>query len=60
MPPGNWFPLMNGFVVHNVTGEIVIWSSSVEHILCLSLDQMRGRTSIDPGRRAIHEDRTPT
>jgi hypothetical protein len=51
---------MNGFVVHNVTGEIVIWSSSVEHILCLSLDQMRGRTSIDPGRRAIHEDRTPT
>jgi len=60
MPPGNWFPLMNGFVVHNVTGEIMTWSSSVEHILCLSLHQMRGHKLIDPGSRAIHEDGTLT
>jgi len=51
---------MNGFVVHNVTGEIMTWSSSVEHILCLSLHQMRGHKSIDPGSRAIHEDGTLT
>ena len=51
--------MTDGFVVHNVTGEIVTCNASAERILGLSLDQMRGRTSIDPRWRAVHEDGTP-
>lgn len=51
--------MTDGFVVHGVTGEIVTCNPSAERILGLSLDQMRGRTSIDPRWRAIHEDGTP-
>ena len=51
--------MTDGFVVHNVTGEIATCNPSAERILGLSLDQMRGRTSIDPRWRAIHEDGSP-
>ena len=38
------------------TGRIASANPAAERILGLSLDQMQGRTSVDPQWRAIHED----
>jgi PAS domain S-box-containing protein len=46
----------DGFVVHNASGGIVTCNPAAERILGLDLDQMRGRTSIDPRWRAVRED----
>jgi diguanylate cyclase (GGDEF)-like protein/PAS domain S-box-containing protein len=48
--------LGQGIVVQDANGQIVDANESAERILGLSLDQMAGRTSMDPGWRAIHED----
>lgn len=48
-----------GIVVHGKNGEIVTHNSSAERILGLSRDQLLGRTSTDPGWKAIRQDGAP-
>jgi len=45
-----------GVVYQNQEGFIISANSAAERILGLTLDQMQGRTSMDPRWRAIHED----
>ena len=45
-----------GAVYQNAEGEIIFANKSAERILGLTIDQMIGRTSIDPCWKAIHED----
>ncbi len=51
--------LSEGVVVQVASGEIVSCNPAAERILGLSRDQLKGRTSVDPGWRAIHEDGSP-
>jgi diguanylate cyclase (GGDEF)-like protein/hemerythrin-like metal-binding protein/PAS domain S-box-containing protein len=46
----------SGIVVQDRTGAIVSANPAAQRILGLSLDQMRGVTSIDPAWQALHED----
>ena len=48
-----------GIVLQQADGQIMAWNKNAEKILGLTSDQMRGRTSIDPRWRAIHEDGSP-
>jgi len=48
--------MAQGVVYQDADGRIISANPAAERILGLSLDQMRGRTSIDPRWRAIHED----
>ncbi len=48
--------LAEGIVMQDKEGKILTSNTSAERILGLTLDQMMGRTSVDPGWRAIHED----
>lgn len=50
--------MAEGIVMHQANGEILFANSAAEHILGLTMDQMMGRTSLDPRWRAIHEDGT--
>ena len=45
-----------GVVYQNADGSITDANPAAERILGLSLDQMQGRTSIDPRWKAIHQD----
>ena len=45
-----------GKIYQNAKGEINDANRSAERILGLTLDQMQGRTSIDPRWKSIHED----
>jgi PAS domain S-box-containing protein len=45
-----------GVVYQDADGKITNANPAAERILGLSLDQMQGRTSIDPRWKAIHED----
>ena len=45
-----------GVVYQDRNGEIIRANPAAERILGLTLDQLQGRTSLDPGWRAIHED----
>ncbi|HSO72386.1 MAG TPA: PAS domain S-box protein, partial [Thermodesulfobacteriota bacterium] len=45
-----------GVVYQDHNGEILRANPAAERILGLTLDQMQGRTSLDPRWRAIHED----
>ncbi|MCP4694699.1 MAG: PAS domain S-box protein, partial [Desulfobacterales bacterium] len=45
-----------GVVHQDAAGAIISANPAAERILGLTLDQMRGRASIDPRWRAIHED----
>jgi PAS domain S-box-containing protein len=49
----------HGIVFQDAQGRILSANPAAERILGLSLAQMQGRTSLDPGWRAIHEDGTP-
>jgi diguanylate cyclase (GGDEF)-like protein/PAS domain S-box-containing protein len=51
--------LAEGIVLQASDGSITETNKSAEQILGLSLDQMMGRTSIDPRWHSIHEDGTP-
>jgi len=51
--------MQEGVVFHDAEGRINACNSSAERILGLSLDQMVGRTSLDPRWRAIYEDGSP-
>ncbi|MFA6120679.1 MAG: PAS domain S-box protein [Sideroxydans sp.] len=48
--------MLHGVVFQNERGEIVAANPMAEKVLGLTLDQMQGRTSIDPRWRSIHED----
>ncbi len=45
-----------GVVYQEANGKIVAANPAALHILGLTLDQVLGRTSLDPRWRAIHED----
>jgi PAS domain S-box-containing protein len=47
---------VQGIVYQNSEGFIVNANPAAQRILGLTLDQMQGRTSLDPGWRAIKED----
>jgi len=48
--------MAQGVVYHDSTGKIVSANPAAQKMLGLTLDQILGRTSIDPRWRAIHED----
>jgi len=48
--------MAQGVVYQSADGKIISANPAAERILGLTLDQMQGRTSIDPRWRAIHED----
>ncbi len=48
--------MAQGAVYQAADGRIISANPAAERILGLSLDQMQGRTSLDPRWRAIHED----
>jgi PAS domain S-box-containing protein len=48
--------MAQGVVFQDVDGRIFSANPAAERILGLTLDQMQGRTSIDPRWRAIHDD----
>jgi len=50
--------MAQGVVYHAVKGEIISANPAASRILGLTLDQMQGRTSVDPRWRAVHEDGT--
>ncbi|MCF7987101.1 MAG: diguanylate cyclase [Methylovulum sp.] len=47
---------VQGIVYQNTEGRIISANPAAERLLGLTLDQMQGRTSIDPRWGAIHED----
>ncbi|PJF25267.1 MAG: hypothetical protein CUN53_13660, partial [Phototrophicales bacterium] len=51
--------LSEGVVLQAKDGTIQASNQAAERILGLTVDQMMGRTSLDPRWRAIHEDGTP-
>ena len=48
-----------GIVIHDEDGSILSANPAAEEILGLSVNQMKGRTSIDPMWQVIHEDGSP-
>jgi PAS domain S-box-containing protein len=48
-----------GIVLQDATGVIRACNASAERILGMTVDQMMGRSSVDPRWRAVHEDGTP-
>jgi len=44
-----------GVVYQSATGEILAANPAAQEILGLTLDEMTGRTSLDPRWQAIHE-----
>jgi PAS domain S-box-containing protein len=48
--------MAQGIVYQDGDGKIVSANPAAERILGITLDQMQGRTSMDPRWRAIHED----
>ncbi|MEJ2544140.1 MAG: PAS domain S-box protein [Calditrichaceae bacterium] len=50
--------MSQGVVYHDSDGKIISANPAAQKILGLSLDQLMGRTSLDPRWRSIHEDGT--
>jgi diguanylate cyclase (GGDEF)-like protein/PAS domain S-box-containing protein len=48
--------MLHGVVFHNQRGEITAANPMAEKILGLTLEQMQGRSSLDPRWKTIHED----
>ncbi|MBX3006770.1 MAG: PAS domain S-box protein [Melioribacteraceae bacterium] len=48
--------MVQGVVYQDSEGHIISANPAAERILGLSLDQMMGKTSLDPGWKTIHED----
>jgi PAS domain S-box-containing protein len=51
--------VLYGIVYHGSDGKIQSANPAAERILGLSLEQLQGRTSIDPRWQTIHEDGSP-
>ncbi len=45
-----------GVVYQSKSGEIIAANQAAENILGMTIDQMQGRTSMDPRWKAVHED----
>jgi PAS domain S-box-containing protein len=48
--------MAHGVVYQDADGKIISANPAAQRILGLTLDQIRGRISMDPGWKAIHED----
>ena len=48
--------MMQGVVYQDATGNIIAANPAAERILGLTVDQMKGRTSVDPRWKSIRED----
>ncbi|MBN1161342.1 MAG: PAS domain S-box protein, partial [Dehalococcoidales bacterium] len=48
--------MAQGVVYQEADGKIISANPAAEHILGLSIDQILGRTSVDPRWKSIHED----
>ncbi len=51
--------MSEGIVYEDHDGRIISANPAAERLLGLSLEQLQGRTSIDPRSKAIHEDGSP-
>ena len=51
--------LPTGVVEHDVRGMIVDANLAAEQVLCLSRDQLCGRSAMDPRWRTVHDDQSP-
>ena len=51
--------MAHGVVYQNAEGVITLANKAAQKILGLTIDQMQGRSSLDPDWYAIHEDNTP-
>ncbi len=51
--------MTQGVVYQDSEGRILDANPAAQRILGLDLDQLRGRTSLDPGWEAVHEDGSP-
>jgi diguanylate cyclase (GGDEF)-like protein/PAS domain S-box-containing protein len=51
--------MSDGIVYEDHDGKIISANPAAERLLGLSLNQMQGRTSLDPRWKAIHEDGSP-
>ena len=51
--------MQEGIVIQDMQGAIMVCNPQAEHILGLSTDQLKGRTSIDSRWRAVKEDGSP-
>jgi PAS domain S-box-containing protein len=51
--------MSEGIVYEDHAGNIISANPAAEKLLGLSLDQLQGRTSLDPRWKAIHEDGSP-
>lgn len=51
--------LAEGIVFQDATGRLIDCNPSAEQILGFPLEQIMGRTSIDPSWQAVHEDGSP-
>jgi PAS domain S-box-containing protein len=51
--------MSEGIVYEDHAGNIISANPAAERLLGLSLDQLQGRTSLDPRWKAIHEDGSP-
>lgn len=45
-----------GVVLHQANGQIILANPAAERILGLTMDQLMGRTSLDPQWHTVHED----
>lgn len=52
--------MLDGVVIHNDKGEIILFNQPALSILGLSEDQLYGKTSFDPSWRTVNEDLTTT
>jgi len=50
---------LHGVVYQDASGRITSANPAAQRILGLTLDQLQGRTSMDPRWRAVHEDGSP-
>jgi PAS domain S-box-containing protein len=50
--------MAQGVMYREADGKIISANPAAERILCLSIDQILGRTSLDPPWKSIHEDGT--
>jgi len=48
--------MLQGVVYQDADGKITLANGAAERVLGLTIDQMQGRTSLDPRWKAIHED----
>lgn len=51
--------LSEGVVVHDAASVIQLCNPQAEQILGLTVEQMKGRTPLDPRWRSVHEDGSP-